>query len=164
MQIFRSPDLQGDPLYIAGVPSVDVILRRPKQVSVDDFTGCMRNIYVNGYHVDKSTALSSHLVNGGCAKAAGCSSSTCKNGQCVDDWKGFQCQCKTGFSGNTCTAGKLLLRFLKVEFKACLSHFSKLRSMQNAPIVDPKRFGWPKLTLSSQTYQRYIIFLARSIP
>lgn len=104
--ISRSPNLQDAPLYIAGVPSIDVILKRPSQVSVDDFTGCMRNIYINGAHLDKSTALTSKGVTSGCTKASGCSSIACKNGQCIDDWKGFQCQCKTGFAGETCATGK----------------------------------------------------------
>ena len=73
---------------------------------MDDFTGCMRNIYINGYHIDKSTAVTSKGVTSGCANATGCSNSICKNGKCIDNWKGFQCQCNSGFSGETCAAGK----------------------------------------------------------
>ena len=80
---------------------------------MDDFTGCMRNIYINGYHVDRSTATASKEVTSGCTKAVGCSANTCQNGQCISNWNGLQCQCKSGFSGGTCTEGRWFLYIVK---------------------------------------------------
>ena len=93
---------------MGGVPSIDPILKRPKQVSTDDFTGCMRNVYINAYHLDQATALKSHYVTSGCSKAAGCTSSPCKNGECIEGWGGAQCYCKAGYSGDSCNEGTVV--------------------------------------------------------
>lgn len=105
MLSFRSPNLNGAPIHFGGLPSVQYILKRPSQVANEDFTGCMRNIYINGNYLDRSTALKSDRVINGCTKANGCTGSTCKSGKCIDNWKGFQCQCETGYSGDSCSAG-----------------------------------------------------------
>eukprot|EP00795_Rhopilema_esculentum_P000635 gene635-10339_t len=99
----QSPDIGGAPLYVGGVPSIDPILKRPKQVSTDDFTGCMRNVYINAYHLDQATSFKSHYVTSGCSKAARCTSSPCKNGECIEGWGGAQCHCKAGYSGDSCS-------------------------------------------------------------
>jgi hypothetical protein len=83
-------------------------LRDTLQV-VDSFTGCLRDLYVNGANVQLQRATPYELTfdppiaEPGCPREAGCYGQPCANGgACLAAWSGFTCQCTPDYFGTTC--------------------------------------------------------------
>eukprot|EP00118_Oscarella_pearsei_P004025 m.16707 g.16707 ORF g.16707 m.16707 type:complete len:3154 (+) comp27089_c0_seq1:214-9675(+) len=96
----KSLDLDG-PLYFAGVENID--FRYP--TSSLNFSGCMRNIEVNGKLLDLASARKSiNTLNSCPPKSRFCDSNPClEGGACADVWNGFYCSCPTGNDGPQCS-------------------------------------------------------------
>nr|XP_006812462.1 PREDICTED: protocadherin Fat 4-like [Saccoglossus kowalevskii] len=97
-------DLQGVPLNIGGIKTIDSITERPGQVSTYDFVGCMRDVYVDGIFLDLAEPLDSSDVSHQCPREEDmCESNPCQNGgTCIDEWWKYRCSCKDGFMGHHC--------------------------------------------------------------
>ncbi|XP_077983782.1 protocadherin Fat 4-like [Glandiceps talaboti] len=103
-QGYNQLDLDGEPLHLGGVKSIESITLRPGQVSTSDFVGCMRDVYINGQFYDLTQPLDIMGVEAKCPRDVTlCESSPCQNGgTCVDDWWTYHCECLDGFMGHYC--------------------------------------------------------------
>ncbi|XP_017658689.1 cadherin EGF LAG seven-pass G-type receptor 3 isoform X2 [Nannospalax galili] len=95
----KSLDLTG-PLLLGGVPN----LPENFPVSHKDFTGCMRDLHIDGRRVDMAAFVANNGTVAGCqARLHFCDSGPCKNsGICSERWGGFSCDCPVGFGGKDC--------------------------------------------------------------
>ena len=105
VSIFRSLDL-GAPLVVGRLPPEfgysDQLFQQ------EGFTGCIRDLTVNGKVLDFSRALVDRTAGKGCAFTdATCQPNPCENdGRCVGYWNSFYCDCAPEFSGPQCSEGK----------------------------------------------------------
>ncbi|XP_070552281.1 protocadherin Fat 4-like [Ptychodera flava] len=97
-------DLDGVPLNIGGVKSIESIALHPGQLSTTDFVGCMRDVYINGNFYDLKTPLDDYGVSSKCPRDVDkCASDPCQNGgTCIDEWWSYRCSCQDGFMGQHC--------------------------------------------------------------
>ncbi|XP_060060672.1 cadherin EGF LAG seven-pass G-type receptor 3 isoform X2 [Erinaceus europaeus] len=95
----KSLDLTG-PLLLGGVPN----LPENFPVTHKDFTGCMRDLHIDGRRVDMAAFVANNGTTAGCqAKLHFCESHPCQNnGVCSERWGGFSCDCPVGFGGQDC--------------------------------------------------------------
>lgn len=69
------------------------------------FTGCMENVVVDGVELVPSRVLSQRkiMVEEGCPREEQCVPNPCHNdGQCVDLWSSYKCNCERPYLGETC--------------------------------------------------------------
>ncbi|UYV64339.1 FAT4 [Cordylochernes scorpioides] len=62
----RSLSMEGRPMYVGGVPSIEPMVERPGQVGADDFVGCLHSVVVSGRRLDLATPLEMRHVGPGC--------------------------------------------------------------------------------------------------
>ena len=89
-----SLDLTG-PLFIGGVPT---------WIRKESFTGCIRNLHIDGKFIDLTNPLAQKNSQIGCSmEATDCGSRICQhNGKCRKFGDKVQCQCAPTFSGKRC--------------------------------------------------------------
>ncbi|XP_053440843.1 cadherin EGF LAG seven-pass G-type receptor 1 isoform X3 [Nycticebus coucang] len=95
----KSLDLTG-PLLLGGVPNL------PEDFPVHNrqFVGCMRNLSVDGKHVDMAGFIANNGTRAGCAAQRNfCDGTWCQNGgTCVSRWDTYLCECPLRFGGKNC--------------------------------------------------------------
>ncbi|XP_055421959.1 cadherin EGF LAG seven-pass G-type receptor 1-like [Bubalus kerabau] len=95
----KSLDLTG-PLLLGGVPNL------PEDFPVRNrqFVGCMRNLSIDGRHVDMASFIANNGTRAGCAAQRNfCDGTWCQNGgTCVSGWNTYLCECPLRFGGKNC--------------------------------------------------------------
>ncbi len=95
-------DLSG-PFLLGGVPE-----GRPEvagKFSSDHFTGCIRNVVIDGRQFNLNAMVFNNGSIAGCPEKRNfCKSSPCQNGgDCADGWGSYRCTCREGFTGKDCS-------------------------------------------------------------
>lgn len=99
----------GAPIILGGLPTS---LGYGNGQAFAAFTGCLRNVQVDGSLVDFGNPIEEHDVGlDSCTLLdVPCQSLPCSNGgTCVGLGDSFQCRCPVRFSGETCDDGKFNL-------------------------------------------------------
>ncbi|XP_067141725.1 protein slit-like isoform X1 [Centruroides vittatus] len=96
------------PFYIGGVDE-DIGKKALKQWhlrNVSSFKGCMKEMYLNGKHLDIMVARRQQRVSPGCSEyddPKPCKNHMCQKGNCVQTNKhSYECRCHKGWSGPFC--------------------------------------------------------------
>jgi len=92
--LVRSLDL-GLPLWIGGAP-----FSSPAHFASVGFSGCMRNVTVNGQLLDLEDFLDQQNSARGCE--SGCGSDTCGGGACIPRIDAYTCICPPQKTGENC--------------------------------------------------------------
>lgn len=100
-------NFNGQPLFLAGVKNVEVMLERPGQIQTDDFVGCIHSVVVNGRHLNMTFPIESRGVSENCERVEDvCQSSAFTgskcglSGQCIDMWDSYMCRCDNVLAPN----------------------------------------------------------------
>ncbi|ODM97824.1 Cadherin-related tumor suppressor [Orchesella cincta] len=98
-------NFNGQPLLVAGVKNVEVMLERPGQIQTDDFVGCIHSVVVNGRHLNMSSPMESRGVSENCQRVEDVCQSSGFNkcggtGQCIDAWDSYMCRCDNVLAPN----------------------------------------------------------------
>ena len=91
--------MHNSPLYLGGVPSLDIVFSNSGQVNSHDFVGCMRDVYFSETKLNTNNALVKFGVVSRCPRfpQVKCQDQNCRQGSgCVDQWFTGLFQCKTG--------------------------------------------------------------------
>ncbi len=113
------------------------------------FTGCMRNIIINGQLLDFSEPLEEEGVVGGCGFTdPHCNPTPCKNGgECTGTWSSSACDCTPFFKGSTCIDGERRPEPLpvsviplasvphKFSLPFCLVHWRRIHSISGQDYI-----------------------------
>uniref|UniRef100_A0A0P4VXB9 EGF-like domain-containing protein n=2 Tax=Scylla olivacea TaxID=85551 RepID=A0A0P4VXB9_SCYOL len=100
----------------------------PRPLADHPFTGCLRNLRVNGELVDLGESLLSHHSDPGCP-AADCASSglSCgPHGRCSGSPGSLQCECLAGWGGEGCTTPTQPTSFLPSSYVRLALSFTPL--------------------------------------
>ncbi|XP_023241480.1 slit homolog 2 protein-like [Centruroides sculpturatus] len=96
------------PFYIGGVDE-DIGKKALKQWhlrNISSFKGCMKEMYLNGKHLDIMVARRQQRVSPGCSEyddPKPCKNHMCQKGNCVQTNKhSYECRCHKGWSGPFC--------------------------------------------------------------
>ncbi|XP_050730772.1 protein crumbs-like isoform X2 [Eriocheir sinensis] len=101
VQTINSSDTSFSTTVIGGATATLKILSKEAPF----FTGCMENVVVDGVELVPRRLLPQMrvLVDEGCPRVEQCSPNPCLNeGQCVDLWSSYKCNCERPFLGDTC--------------------------------------------------------------
>ena len=92
------------PIFVGNLP---LEFQNPSPHNTSSYTGCIRDVIVNGDYLDFSEPLLQEGSSNGCLFTdRNCAESACDNsGVCVGHWVGFQCLCSPDYAGNTCSEG-----------------------------------------------------------
>jgi cadherin EGF LAG seven-pass G-type receptor 1 len=113
---FRFLDLTG-PLHLGGLLSSVTSHTAVSHLS-QHFTGCLRDVSIDGRIVDLDDYVWNNGTEAGCAiKRPSCASSPCRNGgTCEESWGSYRCSCLERWGGKDCSQGmqQLIANFLSL--------------------------------------------------
>ncbi|XP_037088606.1 LOW QUALITY PROTEIN: protein slit-like [Pollicipes pollicipes] len=167
------------PLYIGGLPrAVGVSAYSQWHLrDISSFTGCLKQLYIDGYLSDFQQTPGRRRVSPGCSREAGgapqqqqqsqpvnpCEPSPCLKGRCKPHGADFKCRCRPGWGGKLCDQAPTCRKNTYKEYvreNACRSR----RPVRNATCggscsnacCRPQRWRTRKVRMLCQDGTRYI--------
>ena len=85
------------------------------------FSGCVRNVLVDGELLDLEGHIEQRSSERGCGQVDGsCAGGRCGEGECVPSLGEFSCVCPALRAGDSCQNGELIFINLRLGFKKWL--------------------------------------------
>lgn len=95
-------------LYIGGSSSPVNYLHN----TLYNFTGCIQDVTIDMETVIPTSAVVElHNTVTGCPREEVCLSNSCANGQCIDEWIKFSCDCTRPWIGSRCNTSEFIYDF-----------------------------------------------------
>lgn len=116
-QQFSFPPHCLEKVYIGGVPQ-DYLNKTKTRTG---FVGCMEDFDISSQLIHPHNVSQENVIQLGCEKHELCQLDSCSHqGQCVDLWNEYKCDCHRPFYGNICSYGKILTEVNAMVSKSIL--------------------------------------------